>query len=51
MRNVKQACRKDTIERWLAAPVQLPDGSLMRPEKGVPQGAVLSPLLSNLFLH
>jgi hypothetical protein len=32
------------IERWLAAPVQLPDGSLIQPEKGVPQGAVLTPL-------
>jgi RNA-directed DNA polymerase len=39
------------IERWLAAPVQLPDGSLLRPETGVPQGAVSSPVLSNLFLH
>jgi RNA-directed DNA polymerase len=39
------------IERWLAAPVQLPGGSLLWPEKGVPQGAVVSPLLSNLFLH
>ena len=39
------------IERWLAAPVQLPDGSLTQPEKGVPQGAVISPVLSNLFLH
>jgi RNA-directed DNA polymerase len=39
------------IGRWLAAPVQLPDGSLLRPEKGVPQGAVVSPVLSNLFLH
>jgi RNA-directed DNA polymerase len=39
------------IERWLAAPVQFPDGSLLRAEKGVPQGAVVSPVLSNLFLH
>jgi group II intron reverse transcriptase/maturase len=38
------------IERWLAAPVQLPDGSLLQPEKGVPQGAGMSPVLSNLFL-
>jgi RNA-directed DNA polymerase len=29
------------IERWRAAPVQLPDGSLIQPEKGVPQGAAL----------
>ena len=27
------------IERWLAAPVQLPEGSLIEPEKGGPQGA------------
>ena len=39
------------IERWLKAPVQLEDGSLIHREKGTPQGGVISPLLANLFLH
>ncbi len=39
------------IERWLKAPVQLEDGTLMHREKGTPQGGVISPLLANLFLH
>ena len=39
------------IERWLKAPVQLEDGTLGPREKGTPQGSVISPLLSNLFLH
>jgi len=37
--------------RWLRAPVQLEDGSLIHREKGTPQGGVISPLLANLFLH
>lgn len=39
------------IGRWLKAPVQLPDGTLVERERGTPQGAVVSPLLANLFLH
>ena len=39
------------VERWLKAPVQLSDGSLEPRDKGTPQGGVISPLLSNLFLH
>jgi RNA-directed DNA polymerase len=39
------------IERWLKAPVSMPDGTLVSREKGTPQGAVVSPLLANLFLH
>lgn len=39
------------IERWLKAPVQLGDGSLVHRDKGTPQGGVISPLLANLFLH
>lgn len=39
------------IERWLKTPLQLPDGSLQAKTKGVMQGGVISPVLSNLFLH
>ena len=39
------------VERWLKAPVQLPDGSLEERNQGTPQGGVISPLLANLFLH
>ena len=39
------------IERWLTAPAQLADGTLVPRQKGTPQGGVISPLLANLFLH
>ena len=40
------------IRRWLEAPVQLPDGTLLSTSgKGTPQGGVISPLLANLFMH
>jgi RNA-directed DNA polymerase len=39
------------IQRWLKAPVQLPDGSHQHRDKGTPQGGVISPLLANLYLH
>jgi len=39
------------IERWLKAPVQSEEGSLIHRDKGTPQGGVISPLLANLFLH
>lgn len=39
------------IERWLKAPVQLDDGTVVVRERGTPQGGVISPLLANLFLH
>lgn len=39
------------IERWLKTPMLLPNGSLQEKTKGVMQGGVISPVLSNLFLH
>lgn len=39
------------VERWLRAPAQHEDGRLEERTKGSPQGSVISPLLSNLFMH
>jgi len=39
------------VERWLKAPVQLPNGEIESRTMGTPQGGVISPLLANLFLH
>jgi len=39
------------IERWLKAPAQAEDGTLMARDRGTPQGGVISPLLANIFLH
>ena len=55
MRAVKRHTREKWvwlyIERWLKAPVEMPDGELRERDRGTPQGGVISPLLANLFLH
>ncbi len=38
------------IRKWLKAGV-LEDGVVVTPEKGTPQGGVISPLLANIYLH
>lgn len=39
------------VERWLKAPMQKSDGTQIEKTRGTAQGGVISPLLSNLFLH
>jgi RNA-directed DNA polymerase len=39
------------IERWLTAPMEQDDGTRTARTRGTPQGGVISPILSNLFMH
>jgi len=49
-RRVRDGVLLRLIGKWLNAGV-LEDGTVTVPEKGTPQGGVISPLLSNIFLH
>ena len=39
------------VKRWLKAPLQREDGTMVERDRGTPQGSAISPLLANLFLH
>ena len=39
------------VSRWLKASVVNEDSSITQPQRGTPQGGVISPLLANLYLH
>jgi RNA-directed DNA polymerase len=55
LRAVRYHCKERWIvlhvERWLNAPIQRVDGTVMERTVGTPQGGPLSPLLANLVLH
>lgn len=52
---VRSVCDLDWVmlyvRRWLAAPLQHPDGTLVERDCGTPQGSAISPVLANLFMH
>lgn len=39
------------IGKWLKAGVLNTDGTVIQPETGTPQGGIVSPVLSNVYLH
>lgn len=39
------------IKKILKAPIKMPNGDIVYPEKGTPQGGVISPLLANIVLN
>lgn len=49
-RRMKDGVIKKMIDKWLKAGI-LEDGQLYYPDEGTPQGGIISPLLSNIYLH
>jgi RNA-directed DNA polymerase len=47
---IKDGVIRRMIDKWLKAGV-LEDGRIEYPHEGTPQGGVISPLLSNIYLH
>lgn len=47
---VRDGVLRRTVDKWLKAGV-MEEGNLSHPATGTPQGGVISPLLSNIYLH
>jgi len=49
-RRVKDGVIRKMIDKWMKAGI-LENGQVTYPEEGTPQGGLVSPLLSNIYLH
>lgn len=48
---IKDAKVISIIKEMLKSPITLPNGQIIKPTKGTPQGGILSPLLANICLN
>ena len=39
------------LKQILKAPIKMPEGTMVHPDKGTPQGGIISPLLANIVLN
>lgn len=39
------------IRKWLKAGILEPEGMIIHPDTGTPQGGIISPILANIYLH
>jgi RNA-directed DNA polymerase len=42
---------RNLIRKWLKAGILEPDGRVIDPDTGTPQGGIVSPVLANVYLH
>jgi RNA-directed DNA polymerase len=50
-RRINDSALTGLIRKWLRAGVLQPDGVVEYPERGTPQGSIISPILANIYLH
>jgi retron-type reverse transcriptase len=50
-RRISDGAMLGLIRKWLKAGVLEPDGRVLKPEGGTPQGGIVSPVLANVYLH
>jgi len=50
-RRISDGAMLGLIRKWLKAGVLEPDGRVLKPESGTPQGGIVSPVLANVYLH